>query len=160
LDERMRCRIERTGNSNLCNKLGNVRPDHVRAENLAIFGINDQLDEPFGFSNPPCLSAGGEWEFPDLDVVACLASVLLSQTNACNLWLAVRTARNIAIIERMNLKTCDCLDAENAFSGCFVRKPRRTCNVPDCIDTFDVRSHQRIHLDPTALDGNAQLFET
>ena len=66
-------------------ELGHFSADHMRAEKLAGFRIEDCFDEALWLSERNRLAVADEREATDLDVVASFLRLFLRQTNACYL---------------------------------------------------------------------------
>ena len=59
-------------------QLGDVFADHVDAEQLAVLGVEDQLDEAVGLARRQRAAADAEGELADLDLAAVLSRAFFS----------------------------------------------------------------------------------
>ncbi len=73
-------------------------PDQVAAQQLAVLGVGDELDEAARVAHAVRLGVGGERELGHLDVVTLLAGLLLGEPEAGDLGLAERRARQHAVV--------------------------------------------------------------
>src|SRR5687768_397363 len=67
----------------LVNQLGRVAADDVRAEDLAVLRIANDLDEPFGLAARPCTAVRGEGELAHLVVELPVLALLLGEADRC-----------------------------------------------------------------------------
>src|SRR6476661_3398508 len=90
------------GDGEALNELGDLGPDHVRAEKLSALGIEDGLDQPLGLAEDDGLAVGGIREAADLHGSTFRARRLLGHADARNLRRAIGAGRDGALVERVN----------------------------------------------------------
>src|SRR5262245_56635992 len=91
------------------------RPDDVHAKQLIVLLVGHDLDETFGFPRHLGSSKDAEWKRADLDVVTFLPCIGFSETDAPDFGIAISTARNVVVIDRLDILPGNSLGHENPF---------------------------------------------
>src|SRR5215475_10535491 len=102
--------------------LGDRGADHVDTEDLTVFVVSDNLDKSFTGVLDLCLSDGGEGKFADLYLETLVSGFCFGQSDAGNLWVAVRAVRYLPVIDRLWTLTRNLLDSHNSFLKSDVRE--------------------------------------
>src|SRR5262249_2630549 len=87
--------LEAKGQRGLRHELGRTRPDHVHAENFVVLLVEHNLDEALHLSGDLCPTENAELERTGFDLVAAGLGLLLGQTDASDLGIAVRAGGNL-----------------------------------------------------------------
>ena len=74
--------------------------DEVGAEEFAVLGVEDELDEAFGFVGGDGAAAGHEGEAADADLVAGLTRGFFGQADAGDAGLGVGAAGDVGVVDR------------------------------------------------------------
>src|SRR5581483_1755562 len=98
-------------------------------------------------------------ELPGLDLVAGFARLLLGEADAADLRLAVRRARQAAIVERRAVEARQALDDHHALGRRDVREVHDAGDVADGVHARRRRLQGGIGLDPAALELHAGAVE-
>src|SRR5438105_8712364 len=107
------------------NELRDFRPDHMRAEQLSSFLVEDDFHQTLIFPERNRLAVTHEWKTADANIDFFLLCGLFGQADGCNLWRAISAARNHRLVHRVRTETLDCLDANDALMLGLVRQHRR-----------------------------------
>jgi hypothetical protein len=103
------------GEDQLGEEFGDVFADHVSAEQLAVFRVEDEFDEAFGFTGGQCAAAGAEGEFTDFDLAVFGSQFLFGSTHGGDLGVRIGAGGDVAIINGMGVQATDALDAIDRF---------------------------------------------
>ena len=106
------------------NQLCRTRTDHVHAEDLVVFLVEDDLDEAFDFAGNPRARQDAELEAAGLDLVPAGLRFFLRQADAANFGIAVCAARYLVVVDRAELLTRDSLGQRDALRRREVRELR------------------------------------
>src|SRR5215212_4107150 len=110
--------------------LGGVRADYVRAKNLSVLRVADNLHKPFGLAGGACASARRKWKLADLELELLLLALLLSETDGRDFGMAVGRVGDVGIVHHLHVRiTGEQLCQHDAFALSLVRQHRRTCDV-------------------------------
>lgn len=117
--------LEAAGECELGDEFSGLVAHDVRAQDLAVREAADDLGEAFLVRGGDGLAVGLEIVLADLVVLALLEALgderLLGETDACDLRLAVRAARDHGVVDRVRLVAelallpRDALDADDRF---------------------------------------------
>src|SRR5581483_5007488 len=143
-------------------ELRRARPDHVDPQQLVVFLLGHDLDEPFGFARHLGAPEHAERKRSDADVVAARFCFLLGQADAADLRVAVGACGDVVVIDRPRVEAGDPLRCNDAFgrrnmSQLRVRTSQRN-DVADRGDAGDARSVERVDFDVALLHLQAHAF--
>ena len=125
-----------------------VGADEVAAEQFAVLGVGDQLDEPGRVAEAVRLAVGGERELRDLDVVALVAGLRLGQAEAGDLRLTERRAGHHPVVaERQGLRAGDGLGRHHTLRLGDVGQLQLARDVADRVDVRHVGAHVVVDAD-------------
>ena len=131
--------LELLGHHQLGDQLGRLRADQVGAQELAVLGVEDQLDEPLGLVGGQGPAAELERELADADLVAGLARGLLRQPDAGDARVGVGAAGDRRVVHRAVGEPAEPLDAADRLVVRDVRQPGRADHVADRVDPRHAR---------------------
>src|SRR5580698_10360564 len=97
--------------------LGGVRADDVDAQDLAVLGVADDLDEALMRSHNAGARVGGEREFADLHFVAGFLRLGFGQANAANLGMAVSRSWNAEFVNFLHRLAGDVRHGDDAVDA-------------------------------------------
>ena len=143
--------VPQLGQGELGQQLGHVRADHVQAEDLAVLGVGDQLDEADRLPQPVRLAVGGERELRRLDVVALVLGLGLGVAEGADLRLAVGRPRDHVVVDRHGLRAGDGLRRDHALRLGGVGQQQLAGAVADRVDVRHVGPHVVVDLDRAAI---------
>src|SRR5262249_39944827 len=132
-------------------QFSHVRADHVGAEHLTVFFVADQFDEACRVAQSLRFAVRREWELGDVDVVASLARLFLSVTEAGDLRLAVSGARHHVEFQLDGVNARDVFSRNDAHRLGHVREHQFGGDVADGIDMWDVGLHLAVDLNRASL---------
>ena len=92
-----------SGDAELVDQLRRVRTDDVRAEDLAVLRVADDLDEPLGLSGRPRASIVREGEASDLVVELLLLALLLGEPDRRHFGMTVGRVRDVAVVHEVDV---------------------------------------------------------
>src|ERR1700686_544529 len=104
------------GARELRDRLGGVGADDVGAQDLAILGLPNDLDEPVGLARRARTAIRRERELPDLVLELLCFARLLRESDRRDLWMTVRRVGNVAVVDRVRLLTSEQLRDHHAFT--------------------------------------------
>src|SRR5262249_8232130 len=117
------------------------------------------LHQPLRFPERNRLAVADGRELADPERVASRLRLGLGQSDRGNLRIAVRTAWDLGLVQRVRLLASNRLDADDALVLCLVREHRRTGDVADGVDAGNVGPAEAIDDDCPLLDLYAQRLE-
>src|SRR5205085_1356559 len=97
------------------NKLGDLRPDHMSAQQLTGPGIENRLHQALIFAERNGLAIGEKRETPDPDLATFGLGLRLGQADGSYLRMAISAARNLVLVHRMGIEALDLFHADDAF---------------------------------------------
>src|SRR5207247_7670357 len=109
------------------------------------------LHEAFGLPRPPRAPVRREGESSDDVVELALLALVLGETDARDLGVAVRHAGDVVVFDRVRLAPRDLLGHDYALAEPFVRQHRRARHVADRVASRRGRLEARIDLDEAAI---------
>src|SRR5579862_7734270 len=115
----------------LVNQLGRVRADDMRAQDLAILGFANDLDESLGLTRGPRPAGGREREFADAIVDLLRFADFLGHADRRHLGVAVRGIGNVAIVHGVWILPGNALGDHDAFTLALVGEHWRAGDVAD-----------------------------
>src|SRR5581483_6623528 len=130
--------FETKRNGRFGNQLGRAQADHVDTQQLVVLLIGHYLDEAFGLAGHFRAAQHAEREHADSHVVASLARLALGQSDAADLGIAIRAARNVIVVERSDVLARNPLGRDDPFGRRYVRQLRMT-GRPERDDVADGR---------------------
>src|SRR5919204_1267476 len=107
--------LERHHGDELGDHVAGAVPDYVGAEDLAVLGAGDELDEPIAVVVDGGGPAPAELLAADLDVVAGLLRLSLGEADARHLGVAEGRARDLLDVNRVGRVSGDRLDGDDAL---------------------------------------------
>ena len=113
----------------------------MRAEDLVVPRIGDDLDEADALAETPGLAVGGERELGDLDVVALVLGLLLRVAERRDLRLRIGGPRDHVVVDGMGVLPRDRLGRDDALGLRGVRQHHLAGAVADGVDVGDVGAH-------------------
>src|SRR5262245_8910218 len=128
-----------------------MRADDVRAKDLAVFRVADDLDESFCLAGRARTPVRRKGEFTDLVFELLLLALLLRQTDGRDLRVTIRRIRDVAVIHSMRMLPGEILGEDDAFALAFVGEHRRACDVADSEDALRGGLHVIVDLDESAI---------
>src|SRR6185503_5384140 len=150
-----------TRNGQLVNELRGVRTDDVRTEDLSVLRVADDLHEAVRLAGRSRASARGEVEATHLVVELLFLALLLGEADGCDLRMAVRRTRNVAIVHAVSVLAREDLGDGDALARTLVREHRGTRDVADGVDALHRGLHPLVDLDEAALrELDARFLET
>ena len=99
--------------------------DHVHAEDLVVFLVEHNLDEPFDLAGNARAAEDAELERSSLHVVATLPGLVFGQTDASNLRITICARRDLVVVDLRVILPGDALGEHDAFCRRQVRQLRR-----------------------------------
>src|SRR5437764_6093425 len=105
-----------TGDGKLVDQLGRVRADDMRAKDLSILRVANDLDEAFRLTRRARTAVGGEGKATDFVVELLVLALLLSESDRRDLGMAVRGAGNIPVVDAVRVLTGENLGNGNALA--------------------------------------------
>ena len=144
----------------LVDHLGRVGADDVRAENLTVFLVAQNLDESVGFAGAARAAIGRERKLPGDVIEFFLLALVFGQPNARDLGVTVGHARDVVILDRMRLLAGQQLGDDHTFTTALVRQHGRTGDVANRVIAGGRRLQILVDLDEAAVGHlDAALFE-
>src|SRR5690625_2856206 len=140
-------------------QFGHLSPHHVGAQQLAGLCVVDRLDQAVGFPKRDGLAVSDEGEAPYLHLVSGFLSLLFRQSHRSDLGMAVGTARDQVLVERMYILTGNGLDAQDTLVAGLVCQHRRAGHVTDGVDARLLRAAEAVGHDDASLDLHPGAFE-
>ncbi len=140
-------------------QFGHFGADHVRAEQLAGFLVEDHLDQTLVFAERNRLAVADERETADTDFVTAFLGLRFGQADGRDLRLAISAARDQVLLHRMRMQALDRLDTDHAFMLRLVRQHRRACNVADGIDAGHIGLAMTVDHHTAAVGLDAELLQ-
>ncbi len=128
-----------------------IRTDQGGTQDLAVFGIRDDLGKPGVIAQTQGFTIGLEVETPDLHVVALLPGLRFRKAKGCDLRLAEGGTRDHIDIQFDCFDAGDIFRADHAHGGSYVREEQLTGNIAHRPDAGDAGGHLLIHLDEFAV---------
>src|SRR5690606_1886572 len=122
------------------------RADDVRAEYLAVLLAAYDLDEALGLVRRAGAAVGAEGKAAGLVLELLFLALVLGQSEAGDLRMAVRDARDVVVHDRLRLVAGDGLGGVDALVAALVREHRRSGDVADAVDTLGARL-ERLRVD-------------
>src|SRR3954471_15726198 len=145
--------LERHHVADLADHVAGDVPDDVGAEDLAVLGIADDLDQ----TGPVVVDHRGaraaELELADLDLAAGLLRLLFGQADARHLGVGEGRARDEVDVDRLGFVTGGGLDRDHALLLGFVRQGGAANEVPDRKDSVSGGALVFVDLDLSAVRG-------
>ena len=146
-------------NNEALNKLGHFSTNHMGTEQLAGLLVENGFDHTFRFTQSNGLAVGDEREATNANFEPFFLAGLFGETNRGNLRMAIGTAWNFDLIHRMRLETGNLLNTNGTFMLGFMGQHRRTGNVANRIDAFDIGATIFINDDAATVGFDAKLFK-
>src|SRR5262245_14122842 len=140
-------------------QLRRARADHVHAEQLVVLLVRDDLDEPIGLARHLRASKHPEREGPDAHVVAALPGFGFRQPDAPDLWVAVRAAGHVIVVQQRHVTSRNPLRDEDAFRRRHVCELGVRWTAVERDDVADGR-HARNVRSILPVDGDEALVQT
>ena len=128
-----------------------MRADDVRAEDLAVLLVPQDLDEALRLAGAARPAVGGEGKLAGDVIELLLFTLILRQPDARHLGMTVGHARHVVVLDGMRLLACDELGYHDAFAAAFVRQHRGARDVSDGVITRGARLQVLVHFDEAAL---------
>src|SRR5262249_21841603 len=142
------------------NELRYLGADHVRAEQLTGFLVEDNLHQALIFAQRYGLAVADEGKAANPYVEPFLFGRLFGEADRSDLRRAVCAAGNQRLVHWMRIESLDRLNADNALVLGLVGQHRRPRNVAYCIDAGDIGLAELVNHDDAAIGFHAQFFET
>src|SRR5438105_9856902 len=125
-------RLQGFGDRVALDQLCHLGADHMRAQELTGFAVEDRLDHSLGLAERYRLAVSDEREMADLDLVAGIARSLFGQSDAGDLRPAIGASRDVADVERVHVvDPGDVLDANHPLLARLVGQPRRADDIAE-----------------------------
>ena len=147
------------GNYQFSDHFGNIRPNHVGAQQLPVLGIEDEFNEAIFVPTGACFSGGTEGEFTHFEFVACFLSGLLGHADRGNFRLAIGATRYVAVVQRFRMMAGDFFYTNNAFGRSNVRQGRAFDHIANGIVAFGGGSVEVIHLNFAFVESDTAGFQ-
>src|SRR5437879_6722293 len=93
------------GHGQLVDQLRSGAPYDVRSQDLAVLLVADDLHEALSLPGPARAPVRREGEFSDDVVEPALLALVLGETDARDLGVAVRHARDVVVLDRVRLRS-------------------------------------------------------
>src|SRR5688572_19366411 len=116
------CRFQVSADDELGDQLTRTRSDDMRADDLAVLFVANDLHEAFRLARCACATVRAPREYPDFDVETFLTRGGFRQTDRCDFRMTVRHARNVVVVHHAVADTTDVLDDRDALVTRFVCK--------------------------------------
>src|SRR5271166_5749375 len=113
------------GGDGFGDQFGGLRADDVDAENFAVVGVADDLDETFVLADDARAGIGAEGELADFHVVSGFAGFGFGEADAADFGMAVGGAGDVFGIDRLAGLAGDFGDGNEGFHGADVGELRR-----------------------------------
>ena len=110
--------------------LRRFRPDNVRAEQLSVFGVKNQLAKAIDFTECLGFAVGRKIKFAYLDFQSLVAALLLRQADTGHLRCTICAARYHAVIHLTIAGTKHPFHGDGGLHTGHVRQPWRADHVP------------------------------
>ena len=133
--------LVRPRDDELVNQLRRVRADDVRAEDLAVLRVANDLHEALRLARRARAAAGHERKLPDLVVELLVLALLLGEADRRDFGMAVRRVRDVAVVHSVRALAGEQLGQDDAFALALVREHRRAGDVADGVDALGGRLH-------------------
>src|SRR6266550_4714971 len=144
----------------LVDYFGRMVADDMRAENLAVLLVAQDLDEAFGLACAARPAVRGERKLAGDVVELLLLALIFRQADARHLGMTVRHARHIVVFDGVRFLAGDDLGDDGAFTKSFVRQHRRPRHVADRVVAGRRRLKILVHLDEATVGQlNAAFLE-
>ena len=140
-------------------QFGDLRADHVRAEQLAGLLVEDHLDQALVLAERDRLAVADERKTPDADFAAALFRFRFGQTDRGDLRVAIGAAGNEVLVHRVRMQALDRLDADHALMLGLVRQHRRAGDVADGVDAGHVGLAVAVDHHAAAIGLDAEFFQ-
>src|SRR5271165_4608235 len=137
-----------------------MRADDKDAENFAVVGVGDDLDEALVLADDAGARVGGEGELTDFHVVSGFAGFGFGEADAADFGMAVRGSGDVLGIDGLAGLAGDFRYRDQRFHGSDVRELRRAeHDVADGVDAGLGGLHPGIGLDEFAVGLDLRAFE-
>ena len=133
--------LVRASHDDLVNELRRVRADDVRAEDLTVLRVANDLDEALRLARRARASAGRERKLSNFVIELLFLALLLGHADRRNLGMAVRRVWNVRVIHSVRRLSRQQLGQHDAFVLALVREHRRAGDVADRVDALGGRLH-------------------
>ena len=134
-------RLEQHRRARLGDELGDVRADHVDAQQLVGLGVRDDLDEALVSPLMMALPLAWNGNLPTLNGMPSRSHSACVRPIEATCGPAVRRARHLQVVDRLDLLAGDRVDRGDALVGRDVRQPQPADDVADGVQ---VRLGRRI----------------
>ncbi len=141
------------------NQIRGFIAENVRAEQLAIFFLENQFHKTFGLANGDGFTQRPKGKTTNGNVEAFLLRLRLRQTNARHLRLAICAARNRIITHRRWMFARNRFDASDAFCGRHMCQQRRADHISDGVNARDIRAIELIVFNKGTIHRNANFLK-
>ena len=115
LDQFMTGSLEFADRYNLGDHFSDISTNQVCSQNLSVFLIKYQFHETVFCSGCRCFSLSRERELSNSHFVSGFFCFRFSISYRCDFRGAIRTARDISIIQRFRMMACDFLYTDDSF---------------------------------------------
>ncbi len=146
--------LHELGQAQLGQQFGDIRADQVGAQDFAVAGVGDDLDEADALVERLGLAVGHERELAHLDLVARGLGLCLGHAQAGNLRVTVGAARHELVAfgrDGQRLRAGDGLGGHHAHGAGHVGQGQLAGAVADGIDVGHVGAHVLVHVDEAVL---------
>src|SRR6516165_551406 len=140
-------------------QLGDLGADHMRAEELARFFVENHLDQSLILAKRDGLAVADEWKAADANVELLVLGRLFGESDRSDLRRAIRASWNQEFIHRVRMQALDGLDANHAFVLGFVRQKRRAGDIADGVDSRYAGFAHAIDDNSATVGFHSELFQ-
>ena len=146
--------------SRLRDNLRGERPDHMHAQNLAIFCFGNYFDEAFMQAENRRLAISDEREFASLHCKPGLTRLLFGEADRADLRFAICGVRAALAVKRLHLFSRHAPDRNDSFHRSGMRELRQSRdNIANGVEIRLIRFQKRIRVNIAALELRLRFFE-
>src|SRR2546423_1780977 len=132
----------------------------MQAQYFIVFLIADNFHDSFGGAQYLRFCDHRNWKVTNLDIVATLFGLRFGQADTRDFRLAIGAARDVIVVDRPGVLPGICLNSEDPFRRCNVRKPRSRYYVADRVHIWLRSAHVIVNLYVAAVDLDSSVLET
>src|ERR1035441_10041519 len=142
-------------------QLGRIRPDDVHAQDLAVLGVGNDLDEAFVLPHDAGARVRSEGELANLHGVTLFLRLGFGEAHASDLGMAIGRVGNAQRVDRLHRLARDVRDRHDAFHGAGVRQLRQPHDdVADGVNPGLGGTHELVDLHGAPVELDLRLFDT
>src|SRR5664280_553475 len=142
-------------------QLGRIRPDDVYAQDLAVLGVGNDLDEAFVLPHDAGARVRSEGELANLYGVTLFLGLGFGEAHASDLGMAIGRVGNAQRVDRLHRLARDVRDRHDAFHGAGVRQLRQAHDdVADGVKPGLGGAHELVDLHGAPVELDLRLLDT